>query len=457
MKLEVEKWVEKNDIFESIAKKTFDEAVLCYKVGAYKSAFIMSYLSFKLTIKQRIIQFDNNSIQSFQSNRWNNIIEELNNDDKWEERLNKEIICKETSSIIKFTNRDKIILDYEYWRNIRNSCVHAKGQIIDASTVECFWNYLKDNLSKFYVLGGKEYIRKEFLNYFRYFKVNEENRNLDKILNDVSILYSNDTKSFFSEIITDFKNEEINLIEKYNSEIWKSVLEYENTNIKEGFLKYIKEDYDLLVRFCLFFSDIDILVQIIQLDKKFIVDGLNKFLKYVADYYHKHFLDILYKIILLDDENIEIDSILNKCNSKFECRMISMIEFLDENQRLFLMKKNVFKKIIEISYKWIYEVAANLQYDQFYKWSDQTEEVVLIFKYINFDIELLKTLDYKIGELSNSIKFRSNENSVQNGTNAKNMFEQIIKDNRDKITKLIDNSDDDFHNISNTLNNIESI
>ena len=149
MKLEIEKWVETTGIFESVAKNTFDEAVLCYKVGAYKSAFIMSYLSFKLTVKQRIIQFDNNSFQSFEIGRWDNIIKELNDDDKWEDRLNKEIICKDSSAIIKFTNRESAIVDYNYWKNMRNSCAHAKGKIIDASTVESFWNYLKDNLSKF--------------------------------------------------------------------------------------------------------------------------------------------------------------------------------------------------------------------------------------------------------------------------------------------------------------------
>lgn len=453
MKLEIEKWVETTGIFESAAKNTFDEAVLCYKVGAYKSAFIMSYLSFKLTVKQRILRFDNNTIKSFTSNRWDNIIKELNDDDKWEERLNKEIVCKETSSIIKFTNKERMIIEFDYWKNIRNSCAHAKGQIIDASTVECFWNYLKDNLSKFYVLGGKDYIAKEFLSYFRYYKINEQNRDLDNILNDISVLYSDDVESFFNEILTDFENEKIELINSCNSEIWKFIFNYKNKNIKEGFLRCISNKNHLLIRFYSFFPDI--LINIIQLDKKFLVDRLSDFLNYVAtyDYNNKYFLDILYKILLNYNEKIQIDSILKNDKYKFQSgKIVSMIEYLSEEKRQFLKQKDFFKKIIEIFYKWIYEIDANSQYNKFDKWLYETNDVIQIFKYINFDIELLKKINHKLEELSNSMSCRSSDNSITNGNNANNMFQKIIENSHDEITKLIKNTDDDFPFIQSILN-----
>ena len=32
-----------------------EEAVTCYKVGAYRSAYLMSYLAFKTTIRERVL------------------------------------------------------------------------------------------------------------------------------------------------------------------------------------------------------------------------------------------------------------------------------------------------------------------------------------------------------------------------------------------------------------------
>ncbi len=453
MKLEIEKWVDETGVFESVAKKTFEEAILCYKVGAYKSAFIMSYLSFKLTIKQRFLQFDNNSTQSYPTDTWNSIIKKLDNDDKWEETLNQTIRRKE-EPIIKFMNRDKMITDYDYWRNIRNSCAHAKGEIIDASTVESFWNYLKSNLAKFYVLGGKEYITKEFLDYFRYFKVHKENKDLDRILNDISILYPGNIEKFFCEIIDNFEKESIDLINTFNSEIWEHIINFKNIDIKNGFLKCIgKSDY-LLIKFYSFFPDI--LIYIIELDRKFIVDRLNDFLHHVArDHYNmnKYFLEILHQVIYLYNENIEINDILENCKNAFQTNQINiMIEYLNEDKLLFLKGKGIFKKIIEISYKWIYELDASSQYEQFDKWENRTDEVILLFTYIKFDIQLLQKLNNKISSLLNSIESRSNVYSSHNGYIAKEMFEKIIENNKDEIKKIIDNSNDNFDNISNILN-----
>lgn len=458
MKLEIEKWVETTGIFESVAKNTFDEAVLCYKVGAYKSAFIMSYLSFKLTVKQRIIQFDNNSVQSFEIGRWDNIIKELNDDDKWEDRLNKEILCKDSSAIIKFTNRESTIVDYNYWKNMRNSCAHAKGQIIDASTVGSFWNYLKDNLSKFYVLGGKEYITKEFLDYFRYFKVHKKDEYLDRILNDISILYSNDTEKFFRETITNFKTENIDIINTYNSDIWKHILCFKNIDIKNGFLKFVGKDNDLLIEFYSFFPNI--LIYIIQLDEKFIVDRLNIFLKYVAsDYnYNKYFLEILCQIIYFLNNDKEIDEILENCKDGFQNGQIqSMIENLQNDQLRLLKEKDVFKKIIDISYTWIYKLDSTSQYEQFDKWKYKTDEVISLFKYVKFDIHLLQKLNDKISYLSNCVHDRKNLNSKENGYNACKMFEEIVKNNKEEIEKISDNSKDEFHTIRNILKNIPRV
>ena len=87
MKLRIEKWVEDTKPFSAPVNELFTEAVNNYKFGSYRSAFIMAYLSFKLTIRERIINCTYGSeLKKKNPNFWqDDILAILNNDDKWEE------------------------------------------------------------------------------------------------------------------------------------------------------------------------------------------------------------------------------------------------------------------------------------------------------------------------------------------------------------------------------------
>lgn len=54
MKLQIETWSKEN--LPSNAGALMEEAVICYKVGAYHAAYILSYLAFKTTIRERILK-----------------------------------------------------------------------------------------------------------------------------------------------------------------------------------------------------------------------------------------------------------------------------------------------------------------------------------------------------------------------------------------------------------------
>lgn len=449
MQLLIEKWVNENKIFDEAAKKSFNEAVMCYKIGAYQSAFIMSYLSFKLTIKHRIITFDNNSLNSFEDSRWKKIIDELKNEDYWEEKINQEVNNKKSSSIIKFTNVERMISDYNYWKNIRNSCVHAKSQIIDASTVECFWNYLKDNLSKFYVLGGHDYIRKIILNYFKDFRIDKNYEHLNKILYDVSVLYLNDEDIFFSDIEKDFKDNNINLFDDYNIDIWNYILNYPNIKIKEGFIKYIANREHLILKLYAFKSDI--LNNIIQYQRRVFYYNLKHFLNEINTYPNNHlyFLDILYELIrCYDESSIDIEDILKQCYSVFETEhTIPMIERLNESKLTYLREIGIFNKILDVLFSWIFKVDANEQYKSFQKWLYNTTQARCIFQHIKFDKKLLEKLDCAIKDLKISMKNRSNDYSKQNGESALELFKNIINDNKQEINKVMQDENVEFPNL----------
>ena len=153
-------------------------------------------------------------------------------------------------------------------------------------------------------------------------------------------------------------------------------------------------------------------------------------------------------------DDIEMDDILKNCKAGFRNGQIQfMIENLQNDQLRLLKEKDVFKKIIDISYTWIYELDSNSQYEQFDRWKYKTDEVILLFKYVKLDIHLLQKLNNAISYLLNSMSSRSNTNSIENGYNANKMFEEIVKNNKEEIEKILDDSNDDFDNIRNILKN----
>lgn len=65
------------------------ESVSCYKIGAYRSAYIMSYLAFKQTIRERIIMSPIHTECYENSSEWDrNVVSSLKSDDKWEDTIN---------------------------------------------------------------------------------------------------------------------------------------------------------------------------------------------------------------------------------------------------------------------------------------------------------------------------------------------------------------------------------
>ena len=113
MKIEIENWSEKN--LTDNAKILMKESVSCYKIGSYRSAYIMSYLAFKQTIRERIITSPTYPECYANSIEWDiSVVNLLKSDDKWEDTINDIIEAnprKETgkkyASIFKFSNRKR--------------------------------------------------------------------------------------------------------------------------------------------------------------------------------------------------------------------------------------------------------------------------------------------------------------------------------------------------------------
>jgi len=83
MKLNIEIWANDTNFLSENGYNLLNESIVCYKNGAYRSSFLTSYLSFMVTLKDRILNYkrcpENINIET-----WNKTINDLKDDNLWE-------------------------------------------------------------------------------------------------------------------------------------------------------------------------------------------------------------------------------------------------------------------------------------------------------------------------------------------------------------------------------------
>ncbi|NJM79738.1 MAG: hypothetical protein HC854_09145, partial [Flavobacterium sp.] len=88
----------------------------------------------------------------------------------------------------------------KYWKDRRNDCAHFKQNEINISHVEIFWSFLKSNLSKITIEGGKLNLLKKFLNHFDETKTPPDSDYTHLIKEIEHAIEINESESFFIEL-----------------------------------------------------------------------------------------------------------------------------------------------------------------------------------------------------------------------------------------------------------------
>src|SRR5690625_957930 len=160
MKIEFEEWLNSEN-FESEVNELFEESIICYKASAYRASLLFSYLGFQTVIKHRINS--SKPANNYKNGEWNQLKKELLDDDKWDKLIFKYIENKKKPI---FDVNDDLRNQYAYWRDRRNDCAHAKGNLISYPHIEGFWLFIQSNLGKFVVNGGMRMVLQEIEDYF---------------------------------------------------------------------------------------------------------------------------------------------------------------------------------------------------------------------------------------------------------------------------------------------------
>ncbi|WP_270814261.1 hypothetical protein [Exiguobacterium sp. CinTr1] len=253
MKLRIEQWLDQYS-FSADVNELFIESIKCYKASAYRSSFLMSYLGFLQIVKERILE--GNKPNDIGVKEWEDRSKKLRDDDKWETEVNEMLIKKNGENRNRFfLISESLMDDINFFRQRRNDCAHAKSTIIDNSHVEVLWSFLKSNLDKIVLNGGKQSLLLEIERHFDYSYTNP-NESAEHLVSKISGSVENgEIQGFLEELIKIVDFTESKFFEKHEGDshkkisFWKSMIQLDDENLTNNITKFISEDENLFLVF----------------------------------------------------------------------------------------------------------------------------------------------------------------------------------------------------------------
>lgn len=433
MKLFIEEWAEKN--LTDDANKLMEEAVICYKVGAYRASYIMSYLAFKTTIRGRLLSTQKPDYIS--EERWKyNVIEPIKDDNKWERGLDELVksSCadgKEEKAVFKFTDYERIKSRYMYWKDIRNSCAHAKNEHISSSTVEQFWNYMQDDISEFYVSGGKEYLLDRFCYLFKYYNTEGEDE-LKKVLKEISVLYKEETKDFFEKFF--WYNRSFIHLNSNNIDFWKVVINSDNEIIRTAFIDFLYDHIDFFIIWYEKFPNLFCLME--SRHEIFIQESLSPKIENGNYIQPNIFWSLLVKIIRNDIKKINLDKVTSDWN-RFQ-----LIEYinLNEDDMLVLHNNKVFQKfLLNCGKEYFYNILIPIKKIC----EDLVRYVEICFEYVEWDINIVDKINCSYSEVEKRLLEEASD--LKNCNIIKESYNRVIEKYKNEIIDTIKNNGKTLH------------
>ncbi|MEM6736113.1 MAG: hypothetical protein AAF620_08600 [Bacteroidota bacterium] len=247
MKISFEDWIDKKPFSENV-KALFKEAVICYRNNTYRASLLFSYLAFLTIIKEVIIK--SAAPTGINESRWSSIIRKLQNEKEWEATVFEEII---NSSNPIFNMNEDLRQQVKYWKDRRNDCAHFKPNEIASHHTESFWSFVRSNLSKITVEGGKESLLNKFEIHFDP-TFTPPNANFDSLITEIDdAVDSIDLNNFWDELIQRVDNFGI-IFYHYSTinNVLNKVLELCSDSTKENLVNYLKGKNKDLVTVALF-------------------------------------------------------------------------------------------------------------------------------------------------------------------------------------------------------------
>ena len=246
MELDIEKWLREQDI-DKESLKLFEESVICYKAGAYRAGFLFSYLGTQNVLKDRIFRGDmpGNVREHF----WNQTITKLRDDDVWENAVWTALESTNNGSIFGLGD-GHLKTQLQYWKGIRNDCAHAKDNEILSAHVEAYWAFLRSNLPKLVVSGGKDSIINRIKRHFD-IKYTPSNTDPSPIIRDlIAGVREDELDEVFRELAEQTEDDFFYVIwhteDSESAYFWKKIIELNDRTSSKCIEYLINQSKDVL-------------------------------------------------------------------------------------------------------------------------------------------------------------------------------------------------------------------
>lgn len=160
LRLPFEDWLD-NQRLNVDTKDLFAESIKSYKASAYRAALTFSWIGFQSMIREVILS--SKAPVDYTDDEWGRKLRQAGNESNWDDVVFG-IVKQKIKPMIKLS--DDVYEQYMYWKQRRNDCAHAKGNLISTPHVEAFWLFMQSNSNKFVVNGGLVHFIKNLQDYF---------------------------------------------------------------------------------------------------------------------------------------------------------------------------------------------------------------------------------------------------------------------------------------------------
>lgn len=265
---------------QDLLKESFDT----YTIGAYRSSYLTSYLAFLRQIRKKILEYPQNPFYQIiklrvgesqekynkrVEKKWEDLLNNLDNDDKWEKSLQDALQEGEETNILFLTESDRN--NFKFFRQKRNAAAHVKEGSTTASMVQVLWEFMQSYSKKIVVGGGKKTFLDMLETMGKFYDMGEiPEERISEINESFFLLSKYDQIDILREFYEKYKYEEIsNTYMKHISQLFEGFFKYN----REYFYQLLNEDTTLALFTTIVISDLDLLI--LHLDRKKVDQILN--------------------------------------------------------------------------------------------------------------------------------------------------------------------------------------
>mgnify|MGYP007061781131 CR=1 FL=1 len=411
-------WLLENDLQEN---ELFNQSLKCYRVEAYKAAFLYSYLALIDHVKELIINykgipknFKPTQSDSKRKSKWKLKVQTLDNENTWEENtLN---FIKENNPGNIFLIDDVIRNEFMQKKDIRNTCVHNKDREVTSTTVAELWNFIKYAYPLLVIDGSVDTLKDEYNKIVR-FAGDEYNKKINKLYNFYKKLTTKNKKEFFEFLLKDIE-ENINdyIDSKYADEFLEKI--FDSSDAEE--YKWI-DDKSLKLYCYLSINNTDL--SFLQREEwmEIIYDDKKTFLKIAIPLGYPEKINNILREIYINHKFEDWFEILSRIITSFyEFELNdSILEIIATESNLNYILNKVEKNLYTYRYLNYDNTTNTFDYTMFGKYSGHVKMLLIL-------AEKNKVSNQRIDEVVNRAKLVIDENN--NDENLRSIKEFLEKD-----------------------------